>query len=193
MKKLTWRLFYRSFQAGEYRTLLAALIIAIAALTAVGLLSARMEKLLSLEANDLLAADAVISADHAIAAGYQQQAVKLGLNTAETAVFPSMAGFNGQVMLASVKAVSHTYPLRGQLKLAPDGHVATAPEAGTAYADARLASTLKLKLGDTVEVGLLKLRLTALIEREPDAAMDFSGLQPRLMINPAGNSKRNPN
>lgn len=183
MKKLTWRLFYRSFQAGEYRTLLAALIIAIASLTAVGLLSARMEKLLSLEANDLLAADAVISSDHAIAAGYQQQAAKLGLNTAETAVFPSMAGFKGQVMLASVKAVSHTYPLRGQLKLAPDGHVATAPEAGTAYADARLASTLKLKLGDMVEVGMLKLRLAALIEREPDAAMDFSGLQPRLMIN----------
>ncbi|MEJ2794506.1 FtsX-like permease family protein [Iodobacter sp. LRB] len=183
MHKLNWRLFYRSFQAGEYRTLLAALIIAIAALTAVGLLSARMEKLLALEANDLLAADAVISSDHALSASYKQQAERLGLNTAETAIFPSMAGFNGQVMLSSVKAVSHAYPLRGQLKLAPDGHVSTAPEAGSAYADARLAATLKLKLGDTLEIGQLRLKLAALIEREPDAAMDFSGLQPRLMIN----------
>ncbi|WP_293931836.1 ABC transporter permease [Iodobacter sp.] len=183
MNKLSWRLFYRSFQAGEYRTLLAALIIAIAALTAVGLLAGRMEQLLSLEANNLLAADAVISSDHPLAADFKQAAEARGLTTAETAVFPSMAGFNGQVMLSSVKAVSHAYPLRGLLKLAPDGHASTAPQAGTAFADARLAATLKLQMGDEIEIGQLKLKLAGLIEREPDAAMDFSGIQPRLMIN----------
>jgi putative ABC transport system permease protein len=183
MNKLSWRLFYRSFQAGEYRTLLAALIIAIAALTAVGLLAARMEKLLALEANDLLAADAVISSDHPLAINFKHAAEARGLTTAETAIFPSMASFNGQVMLSSVKAVSHAYPLRGLLKLAPDGHASTAPQVGTAFADARLAATLKLQIGDTLELGQLKLKLAGLIEREPDAAMDFSGIQPRLMIN----------
>ncbi|QLG88323.1 FtsX-like permease family protein [Chitinibacter bivalviorum] len=181
---LDWKLFRRSMSAGEYKTLLLALTIAIASLTAVGMLTERVERLLLGQANQLQAADAVLIADHAIAPKYAQLAQQDGLRLASSATFPSMVSAGEQTSLASVKAVSATYPLRGQLTvLAPD--VAQTPRAGEALIDQRLQAVLRLKVGDDISLGQLKLKVRGIIDREPDAAFDFSSLQARVLMNEA--------
>lgn len=182
---LLWRLFRRDLRAPAWRTLLFAVTIAIASMTAVGLLASRMNQLLERESNVLLAADAVVVADHPVPAAFSQAAAARGLQLANLATFPSMARKGDAVVLASVKAASAAYPLRGQLKMAPDGVIGSVPKAGEIVVDARLAAMLDAQPGDTVQVGNLGLRLAAILEREPDGALDFTGTQPRLLLNDA--------
>ena len=95
----------------------------------------------------------------------------------------------GQATLATYKAVSDSYPLRGEVSVRlADGRVEIGdlrPAAGSAWADARLMRRLKLKLGDTLGVGGAQLRLAGEIVREPDGAMDLYNFVPRLMFNRA--------
>lgn len=179
--RLHWRLFSRSMAAGEYKTLLLALVIAIASLTAVGMLTERVQRLLLGQANQLQAADAVLVSDHAIAPTAAQLAQQYGLQTATTATFPSMVSFGEQTSLASVKAASVSYPLRGTLSLQPPSSP-TQLRSGEALIDARLQAVLGVKLGQTIQVGQLNLTVRGIIEREPDAAFDFSSLQARLLM-----------
>ncbi|MBM3116092.1 ABC transporter permease [Jeongeupia naejangsanensis] len=184
--KLALRQFRRGLAAGDYRTLIAALVVTIAALTAVGLFAGRMAKLLNTEANNLLAADAVLTADHPIPAHFADAARAAGLVVAQTQAFPSMAAKGDAAVLASVKVIDGAYPLRGKLWLA--GHAESAvgaPPAGSIWLDPRLANRLKLKVGDTLRLGNTRFNVAALIDREPDAALDFASLQPRLMMNAA--------
>ncbi|WP_230370414.1 hypothetical protein [Paludibacterium denitrificans] len=85
---------------------------------------------------------------------------------AEQITFPSMVFANGQATLATYKAVSDHYPLRGQvtIELAGNGQQSGAlhPAPGTAWVDLRLAQRLKLQIGDTLTVGNAQLRLVSL-------------------------------
>ncbi|BCL74362.1 ABC transporter permease [Jeongeupia sp. HS-3] len=184
--RLALRQFRRGLAAGDYRTLIVALVVTIAALTAVGLFAGRMAKLLNTEANNLLAADAVLTADHPIPPRFIDAARARGLNVAQTRAFPSMAAKGDAAVLASVKVIDGAYPLRGQLWLAgQDAPVVGAPPAGSIWLDPRLSDRLKLGVGDILRLGTSQFRVAALIEREPDGALDFASLQPRLMMNGA--------
>ncbi|WP_148716711.1 ABC transporter permease [Chitinolyticbacter meiyuanensis] len=183
---LAWRQFLRGLRAGEHRTLIAALAVTIAALTAVGLFAGRVNSLLNHEANNLLAADAVASADHPLPAAFEASARQGKLAVSQTQSFTSMAGAGDDAVLTSVKAIAGPYPLRGKLQLQTTAGARDAthpPARGEVWIDERLASRLKLRLGDTLRLGTLQQRVTALIIREPDVALDFAGLQPRLIMN----------
>jgi len=60
---LAWRQLRRDLAAGEIRILLAALLLAVMAVSAVGFLTDRAERGLAMEANRLLGGDAVLRAD----------------------------------------------------------------------------------------------------------------------------------
>ncbi len=179
---ITRTLFRRSLAAGEFRTLLLALTIAIAALASVGSISERVQGLLLGQANQLLAADVVLVSDHAIKPSLSQLAQQQGLQVATTATFPSMASFGEQSTLASVKAISDLHPLRGDLLL-QGGQRTAAPQAGQVFIDSRLQAMLGIAVKDSLSIGLLQLQVVGILQREPDAGFDFSSLQPRLMMN----------
>src|SRR5690606_2706290 len=117
----SFRMTQRDWRAGELRFLLVALIVAVAALSSVGFFVDRMRTGLNRDAHQLLGADMVIRADEPIAAALRDDANKRGLQLAETVVFPSMAiageGEQAISRLASIKAVSQAYPLRGKVKI----------------------------------------------------------------------------
>ena len=115
------RMTQRDWRAGELRFLLVSLIIAVAALSSVGFFVDRMRAGLNRDAHQLLGADLVIRADEPIAAAMRKEAEQRGLQLADTTVFPSMAiageGEQAVSKLASIKAVTPGYPLRGKLKV----------------------------------------------------------------------------
>ena len=87
---LAWRQARRDFRAGELRLLAVAVMLAVAALTAVGFFADRLSAGLSRDARQLLGGDAVISSDQPTPAELVESARSLGLETAGTASFPSM-------------------------------------------------------------------------------------------------------
>jgi len=185
--KLALRLLLREWRAGELRLLFGALLVAVAAITTVSFFTNRVQLALSTQTNQLLAADLVLIADHPIDAQYAAQAEAAGLRLARTMAFPSMVVQGQRNQFVEVKAVSPTYPLRGQLSagqalFGPTQDVNAGPTAGTAWADARLMQLMGLKVGDVIELGQARLTLAAVITREPDRAGDFFNIAPRLMV-----------
>jgi len=189
---LAWRQMLRDFRAGELRLLIVAVMLAVAALTAVGFFADRINGGLTRDARQLLGGDAIVAADQPPPAEYAAKARSLGLATASTAAFPSMGrapdAKGGASRLVSVKAVSGAYPLRGQVRInagpgTPEQQRAGAPEPGTAWVDPALLDALALKVGDTLLLGDAGLRITQQILIEPDRGTGFSSFAPRVMLN----------
>lgn len=180
----------RDWRAGELRVLAAALVVAVAAVTAVGFFSDRIRLALELQATELLGADLVISADHPLAPALLEPGGR-ALRRAEAVEFPSMVIAGGRAQLASVRAVSPDYPLRGRLRIsreafAPDAEADGVPPAGTAWLEARLAGQLGIAVGDTVELGDARLRVDAILTVEPaGGGIGLFNLAPRLLFNAA--------
>jgi putative ABC transport system permease protein len=187
---LAMRMLRRNAAAPELRVLLLALVIAIASVTTVGFFADRVQKALDQQANELLGGDLAFIADHPIPAKVAQLAASSGLATASTRTFPSMVSGGRGVNLAEIKAVSKGFPLRGRIKLvdapgAPEREVEGGPEAGTVWIGLPLAARLGLKVGGELTVGRAKLRIAALISREPDSVLDYFGIAPRVLMSEA--------
>jgi len=191
---LAWRQTLRDFRAGELRLLALAVLLAVAALTAVGFFADRLSGGLQRDARQLLGGDAVVGSDRATPPELVAQAQALGLRTAQTVSFPSMArapeAQGGATRLVAVKSVSSSYPLRGKLELkersdGPPITVAAAPEPGTVWVDAALLDALQLAPGGTLLLGDAALTIARLIVIEPDRGAGFSSFSPRVMLNEA--------
>lgn len=186
------RTLRRDARAGELRLLVAALVVAVAALTAVGFFADRVRQALEREANQLLGADLLLTADHPWPASVAQLARERGLALVETQTFPSMVtqgqGERLRAQLAELKAVSDGYPLRGNLRIADrqgaaDSPAVGIPPPGTIWIDERLASSLSAEVGDLVSVGQRSLRVGAVLTLEPDRGVNFFSVAPRLLMN----------
>ena len=175
-----WRLALkqtlRDFRAGELRLVLVAVLLAVAALTAVGFFADRLQAGLTRDAAALMGGDVVISSDHPAPAEFAQRARTAGLAVTLSASFPSMArapeAQGGAVRLVAVKAVGAGYPLRGALTVrdapdAPPREAQDQPAPGQVWVDEPLLDALNLKLGDALLLGDASLKITRLIVLEP--------------------------
>jgi putative ABC transport system permease protein len=191
---LAWRQTLRDLRAGELRLLALAVVLAVAALTAVGFFADRLDRGLARDARALLGGDAVVGSDQPAAPELAAEARRRGLRVAHSVGFPSMARADeargGQTRLVAVKAVSPGYPLRGQLQIRrqADGAVeavAAAPAPGTVWVDPALLDALQLGMGDELLLGDARLRIAALIVVEPDRGAGFMAFAPRVLFNEA--------
>jgi putative ABC transport system permease protein len=93
------RMTARDWRAGELSMLILALVLAVAALASVGFLGDRMQQGLERDARKMIAADFVVRADHPVDSMFAEKAAQLKLDTATTAIFPSMisAGASSRV------------------------------------------------------------------------------------------------
>jgi putative ABC transport system permease protein len=169
------------------RLLIAALVVAVGAIASVGLFVDRMREALTLEARQLIGADLVVVSDAALPPGWLEQAHKEQLRTAQTVVFPSMAVAAGAPHLASVKAVSGQYPLRGAVQVAdapgaPARDAPAPPARGEVWLDSQLLDALGVEMGGSLRLGDASFRVTRIIALEPDRGTGFVNFAPRAMI-----------
>ena len=192
--RLAWRQMARDFRAGELRLLVVAVMLAVAALTAVGFFADRINGGLTRDARQMLGGDAIVASDQPTPPQFAAKAAELGLASAGTTTFPSMGraadAQGGATRLVTVKAVSAAYPLRGKVRLAgapgsAEFELARAPEPGTAWVDPALLAALNLKVGDELLLGDASLRIAQVIVIEPDRGAGFLGFAPRVMLNQA--------
>jgi len=189
---MTWRIALRLLRqdgrSGELHLLAAALILTVAAITAVGFFTDRVEGAMNRQGGDLIAADLVLESTTPLPASYQQQARRLGLTTARTISFRSVVMGEEGPQLVEVKAVDGAYPLRGQLRVrdglaGPEQVTAAGPAPGQLWVESRLLFLLHAELGDKVGLGALRLPLAAILGEEPDRAGGLFAFAPRVMMN----------
>jgi len=183
---LAFRQLMRDARAGELRVLFFALVVAVAASTAIGYFGARLNDAMLLRASEFLGADLVLNGSAPAAPEQIQAGTALGLDHAQVVEFSSVIATEQDLQLASVKAASSSYPLRGTLRSAAQPYEAeqpgTGPAPGEAWAEARLFAALDLAIGDDIEVGNKLLHLTRVLTYEPDRVGDFYSLTPRVLM-----------
>ncbi len=189
--KLGWTSLWRDLRAGELRLLVLAVTLAVAALTAVGFFADRLQGGLQRDARQLLGGDAVVVSDNPTPSAFGAKAAELGLQSATSLGFPTMArateAMGGAAKLVALKAVEPGYPLRGGLRIAPapgapDAPTREVPQPGEAWVDGSLLDSLNLNIGDTLLLGDAPFRIARLIVIEPDRGSGFSAFSPRVMI-----------
>ncbi|MGH8576294.1 MAG: ABC transporter permease, partial [Gammaproteobacteria bacterium] len=180
----------REWRSGELRLIAAALIVAVAAVTAVTLFTDRVRQAMVLRANTLLAADLALDSSFPIALPYLEEARRLGLETAQTLSFRSMLVVGERMQLVEVKAVEGDYPLRGRLAVGRDPFAIpvptdVVPEPGIAWPDGQLAQVLKLAPGQGITLGDATLAVGPVLLYEPDRGGEAFHIAPRLLMNAA--------
>jgi hypothetical protein len=145
-----------------------------------------MRQALSLEARQLLGADLVIASDRKPEPAWTTEAERRGLTVAQTVNFPSMVMAGGRPQLASIKAVSASYPLRGRLRVSADPRGADEPATqplarGTLWRDAQLLQGLGVALGARAVLGD-RVHARADHAVEPDRGASFINFAPAPLI-----------
>lgn len=186
---LATRQLLRDARAGELRVLFFALLVAVAASTAIGYFGARLNGAMLLRATEFLGADLVVEGSSPAKPEQVQAGEALKLKHAQIVVFSTVIATDAGIQLSSIKAVDGVYPLRGELKSSADLYkpeeVSRGPKPGEAWAESRLFPAVDLKVGDDIDVGSKTLKLTRVLTYEPDRAGNFYSLTPRVMINMA--------
>lgn len=185
--RLALRLLRRDGRSGELTLLVLALLIAVASTTTISLFADRLQRSMTLQAAEFLAGDLVIGSSTPIDGRWLKQAVDLQLTASQTTEFSSVLLENQQMLLASVKAVSQGYPLRGFLKTRladadEESQMTQGPEPGTVWVENRVLSALQVKLGDSLTIGEKTLTVSRILSYEPDKRGDFYSFSPRVMM-----------
>ena len=192
LMKVALRLLWRDWQGGELRLLLIALVMAVTSVTGIALFTDRLERALLLESANMLAADRIVGGRGELPEAVLVEGQSRGLRTAQTLSFASMAFSDSGNLLVAAKAVTDSYPLRGEVIISEEAFargrpIASGPRPGEVWLEARALSALNIDVGDSVFVGEAELTVNQIIITEPDRAggsvMDNAG--PRLMLNMA--------
>ncbi|HEY8011572.1 MAG TPA: FtsX-like permease family protein [Rudaea sp.] len=187
MKPLAFaaRSLRREFRHAELAMLAAALVLAVAALTAVATLANRVERTIVASAAELIGGDLGIAAGRALPPALIEAAQQRGLATTQVADFPSVVFAGEASRLADIRATDAAFPLRGVLAVR-DAHgaeqIVHAPAPGSVYAEPAVLAALALKVGDRLQIGGRDLVVEGEITRAPDSANLFR-LAPRVLMN----------
>lgn len=176
---LAWRGLLRQWRSGELLLAMLALALAVAAMTAIGVVAQRVDDNLKQKAGQLLGADLVISGDRPLPEAWVPQVRDAGLEVTGVSAFPSMATVGDRSQLADVRAVDGPFPLRGEQ--ATGG----LPGRGEVWIDASLASRLEIGAGDVLELGYSSLRVARVLAARGDSAFEVFSVAPRLVMNRA--------
>jgi putative ABC transport system permease protein len=184
------RFLRRDLAVREMRVLLAALVVAVAAMSTVGLFTDRIRQVIDLQASELLGADLVIASAWPIEERFADQAEALGLQSSRSLEFTSALLIGDEPQLAQVKAVSSGYPLRGQLRVAdepfgPERAVTKDPPPGEVWLEPRLFTALGLDRGDVITLGVAQFRVGQVLTYEPDRGGSLFQFAPRVLMNRA--------
>jgi len=189
----SFQYWIRQSRRSSFRILFVALVLAVAAISSVGVFSARIEAALVRDASQMLGGDLVIESKRNVASStwlpILDKPEYASLKRAQSVVFPSVVPADSVDLLVSLKAVNNNYPLRGQMTVrdsqGKDERIASGPPKGEFWVDQGVLGSLNVELGDEIQVGEITRPVTRVILVEPDRGGGFVNFAPRVMMNTA--------
>ena len=183
----------REARASWKRLLLFVLCIAagVGGLVAVKSFSHNLQRAVSGEARSLLAADVIVRGNRAPGAAERAALAELeaqGGRVVRSLQFASMARapLNGQVLLASVRAVGPGYPFYGEVLTGSGRPLRERLGDDTVLVHQAMLLKMGLRVGDELEVGRRRFRIADVLVKEPDSPVQVFNLGPRVLMTEAG-------
>lgn len=189
------RLIKRQWRLPAIRLFCVAITIACAVTFSITLLGDRLGKLFMDESREILAADLVLDSTTELQssqfelikqAGYAEDNIQR-IQQATTLTFRTMASANDAFVLSSVKAVTDSYPLRGELQVSTTLYgaavsVSHGPAAGEVWVEDRVLNELGLSPGESLTVGERSFMVSRVLIYEPDRGNSFYSFTPRILM-----------
>lgn len=189
MLSLAIRYAARELRSGlrGFYVFVACIALGVMAIAGVGSVSGSLSEGLEHQGRTLLGGDLSFALIQREATKQERDFLDAHGQVSSAAFLRAMARSNrGEFALIDLKAVDSSYPMLGELSLAPQMpvHDLLAPRDGAfgAGADAILLARLSLKVGDHVTVGNANFQIRSVIEAEPDKLAAGVGLGPRFLI-----------
>ncbi len=187
---LALRLFRRELGRGELTVISLAIILSVLSVMTLGGVSQRVESAIMQKSTGFIAADRIMLSPQKLPEDYFDEAPMEDIEVADQVRFSSMIYFDENLQFADVKAVSESYPLRGDLLITQQpesgvGESLKAPKPGEAYVAKRLYFGLNLSIGDEIEIGVAKIKVAGVIVEEPDNSFSVFTAAPRVLMNAA--------
>jgi putative ABC transport system permease protein len=140
-----------------------------------------------MQASSILGADLVLRSASKIDSKYLDLAAANDLDSAEMSTFLSMVITEDDNLLTSIKAVTASYPLRGELKIVNSQGTKIkhfgSPEPGNIWIERKVLETLELMELDKVSIGNKNFIVEGIIEDYPDRNSSFVGFYPVAIVN----------
>ena len=186
--KLAIKFLMREWRSGELYILIAALIIAVAALSSISFYTDRVARALDNQATELLGGNLMINSAAPISTKWIKQAQSSHLNYASIIYIPTVVVAGQQLQLVDVKAITSSYPLVGKLRISSDINQVekitnTIPAAGTIWVAPGLLSQLSVTVGSKITIGVQPFIISHLLTYEPDIESNVFTIAPRVLMN----------
>ncbi len=191
---LSLRFAFRELRGGMrgFRIFLACIAIGVTAIAGATSLNESFKAGIAADARPLLGGDLQIDADSYPIGDAQRASLEAGGTVSAQVQLRSMArteNAGGEAInrtLIELKAVEETYPLYGVLELEPSmplrDALARKDDVWGVAIDDSLRARLSVDIGDTIYVGEAPLQVRAVVVVEPDRAVRFATIGPRVMI-----------
>ena len=158
----------------------------VAALAAVGSLSATLREAVDAQAKTLLGADLVLSSRQPFSPAADALARTVpALEIARETSFSTMAVFPGPTpatRLVNARALEGGFPFYGRLECDPPSALEALRQGDGVILDASVLHQFGLKTGDAVHIGRWKTRILGALVRVPGDSVAFSTLAPRAYL-----------
>lgn len=190
---IAWRLFKRELGRGELTIITLSIILAVSSVMALSSITDRVRQSILNQSVAFMAADKELVSSREPSIEYVKKAEEFGLQTDRHMYFRSVVFAGDNMHLAVIKAVTPSYPLRGELFIskdltAPETISAKGPNVGEVWLNKRLFYALELDDSDVasgnqkLEVGELSLAITGILESEPDAPFEVFDSGTRVLM-----------
>ncbi|MEW9799180.1 ABC transporter permease [Alteromonas sp. CYL-A6] len=185
---LAWRLFRHEARRGELTIILLAIVLSVAAVLSLSLFSERLQDALTERSAAFIAADTQLRSDKPIAEDWLQLARDYNLQTARQVSTRSMVFGGDEMSLVDLRAVNNAYPLKGEVLVAdkPFGVSRPAdglPGQGEVWMDSRLFQTLKVGVGESIDIGDATFTVSRVLGEIPDAGFSVFSADPIVLMN----------
>jgi len=180
-----WR---QAWRIDEMRLLFLALLVSVTAVTSVNFFTDRTERSMTQQATKLLGADLIVRSSRPLSEDYLSQAKQLGLQQAEIISFRSVVSVGDSLQLSDVKAVSDTFPLRGNVETSSllDGRSEVDSlsnlKSGQVWAAPTLFSSLEIPPNTEVRIGRSLFNLNKVLVKSPNQGANVFQFSPEVLM-----------
>lgn len=179
--------FWSEVFSGDLLILFLSIVLAVTSISSVGFLGDRLKSSMQMQASSILGADLVLRSATKIDSKYLDLAAANDLDSAEMSTFLSMIITEDDNLLTSIKAVTASYPLRGELKIVNSQGTKIkhfgSPEPGNIWIERKVLETLELMELDKISIGNKNFIVKGIIEDYPDRNSSFVGFYPVAIVN----------
>jgi len=186
--KQSLRLLHHEFRRGELTIIFLAIVLAVGTVFSLTGFSEQIKQAIISNSANTIAADRVLGSASEIPTEFLEKSETYPLKSARKILLDSMVFAGDNMLLSELDGISEHYPLRGKFmvktSLDQQSPVSVgAPKQGSVFVEESVLSRLDVKIGETLELGVLPLTIAGVIVDIPDRSYRMFVAGPAIFFN----------